>query len=272
MGGSGPGGPGSRTSGPAASGPGTRNWRLVRADTDAVPASARRFMARARQRRLRAVLPWAVVGGVLAVVGLLGWMVYGTAVLGVRQVRVVGAETVSAAQVRAAAAVPPQVPLARVDLDAVRDRVQALAPVHRAVVSRDWPGTLVVQVVERTAVAAVPIGPEFALIDGDGVAFRTAGERPDALPLARLVRPGPDDVRTRAALTVLASLTKELREQLLAVSVPAPAQIELELRHHRTIVWGDDTESETKARVSTVLLGRKGDKIDVSAPEVVTIR
>ena len=37
-------------------GGGGRNWRLVRADTDAVPSSVRRFMARARQRRLRAAL------------------------------------------------------------------------------------------------------------------------------------------------------------------------------------------------------------------------
>jgi len=58
---------------------GGRNWRLVRANTDAVPSSARRFMARARQRRLRAAVPWAVTVGVLVVVGALAWMVYGTA-------------------------------------------------------------------------------------------------------------------------------------------------------------------------------------------------
>jgi cell division protein FtsQ len=252
--------------------PGGRNWRLVRADTDAVPPSVRRFMARARQRRLRAVLPWAVGAGVLAVVGLLVWTVYGTAVLGVRDVRVVGAESVEPAAVRAAVAVPPGVPLARVDLDAVRDRVQAIASVDRALVSRDWPGTLLVEVVERTPVAAVPVGRQFLLVDDDGVAYRTVMRAPDGLPLARLAQPGPDDVNTRAALTVLTALTKELREQLLAVSVEAPARIRLELRGDRTVVWGDDTASETKAKVSTALLSRKGDTIDVSAPDVVTIR
>lgn len=253
-------------------GQGGRNWRLVRADTDAVPPSVRRFMARARQRRLRAVLPWAVAGAVLAVFGLLAWMVYGTAVLGVREVRVVGAQVVTPTEVTAAAAVPPKVPLARVDLDAVRDRVEALAPVDRAVVSRDWPGTVLVEVVERTAVAAVPVGGRFALMDDEGVAFSTVTRRPAGLPLARLAQPGPGEINTRAALTVLSSLTDELREQLLAVSVKAPAQIELELRRGRTIVWGDDTESDVKARVATALLAREGDRIDVSAPEVVTIR
>jgi cell division protein FtsQ len=251
---------------------GARNWRLIRADSDAVPPSARRFMARARQRKLRAVVPWVITAGVLAVAGTLGWTVYGTDVFGVRDVRVLGADLVSQQSVRDAAAVPSKEPLAGVDLDAVRDRVQALAPVDRAVVSRDWPGTIVVQVVERTAVAAVPAGKRFVLIDDEGVAFRTVGRRPTDLPLARIAQPGPADVNTKAALTVLSSLTDELREQVVAVSVEAPARITLELRRNRQVFWGDDTANETKSRVATALLARDGDTIDVSAPEVVTIR
>jgi cell division protein FtsQ len=259
-------------SGDGGGAPGARSWRLVRADTDAVPSSVRRFMARARQRRLRAAAPWAITAGVLVVVVALLWTVYGTDVLGVRDVRVVGADVVSADGVRAAAAVPLKVPLARVDLDAVRDRVQALAPVDHAVISREWPGTILVEVVERTAVAAVPSAGRFALIDDEGVAFRTVGKRPAGLPLARLAKPGPGDLNTRSALTVLAVLSAELREQVVAVSVEAPARIRLELRGDRTVVWGDDTQSETKSRVATALLAQKGDVIDVSAPEVVTIK
>ena len=255
-------------------GGGGRNWRLVRADTDAVPPSARRFMARARQRRLRAALPWAVGAGVVLVVGALVWMVYGTSVLGVREVRVVGTEVLTPSQVEEAAAVRLREPLARVDLDGVRARVQGLAAVDRAVVSRSWPSAVVVEVVERTPVAAVaaPGGKQFTLIDGDGVAYRTVQRKPAGLPLAKLAAPGPADVNTRAALTVLGSLTDELREQLVQISVEAPARIELRLRKDRTVIWGDDTASETKAQVSTALLKRDGKTIDVSAPSVVTIR
>ncbi|WP_412740067.1 cell division protein FtsQ/DivIB [Krasilnikovia sp. MM14-A1259] len=250
-----------------------RNWRLVRADTDAVPSSVRRFMARARRRRLRAALPWAVGAGVVAVLGVLVWMVYGTSLLGVREVRVVGTESLTSAQVEQAAAVPMAEPLARVDLDAVRARVQGLAPVDRAVVSRSWPGTIEIEVVERRPVAAVPLDKgRFMLLDGAGVAYRTVPSAPAGLPLARLAAPGPADVNTRSALTVLAALTDELREQLVEISVMAPAQIRLELRGHRSIVWGDDTQSPTKAQVATTLLKQPGATIDVSAPEVVTIR
>lgn len=253
-------------------GGGTRNWRLVRAGTDAVPPSARRFMARARQRRLRAAMPWLVGAGVLLTVGGLVWVLYGTAVFGVREVRVVGVAILTADQVRAAAAVEPDRPLARVDLDAIGGRVGALPAVDRVVVSRSWPSAVVVEVVERTAVAAVPSQDRFVLIDDDGVPFREVAAAPKGLPLARLSTPGAGDENTASALTVLAALSDELREELVAISVPSPVQIRLELRKGRVVIWGDDTKNEKKSRVATVLLKQKGDEIDVSAPRVVTIR
>jgi cell division protein FtsQ len=252
--------------------PGGRNWRLVRADTDAVPPSVRRFMARARQRRLRAALPWAVTLGVVLVAGGLLWMVYGTSVLGVRSVEIVGTDVLTHEQVEQAARVRMSEPLARVDLDVVRARVETLPAVDRAIVSRGWPSTVEIQVIERTPVAAVPMGEQFSLIDDEGVAYRTVARKPKGLPLAELATPAPGDVNTKAALTVLGSLTDELRAQLVSISVPAPAQVSLGLRKDRTVVWGDDTQSPTKAQIATVLLKREGDTIDVSAPTVVTIR
>ncbi|WP_229075774.1 cell division protein FtsQ/DivIB [Actinoplanes sp. DH11] len=253
-------------------GGGTRNWRLVRAGTDAVPPSARRFMARARQRRLRAALPWLVGAGVLLVVGGLAWVVYGTSVLGVRQVEVVGTELLTPDQVRQAAAIPPDRPLARVDLGAAGARVRGLPAVDQVVITRSWPSTVVVEVVERVAVAAVPAKQGFILIDDQGVPFRAVAKQPRGLPLARLTAPGPLDTNTASALTVLGSLSDELRSQLVAVTVPSPVQIRLELRKGRVVIWGDDTKSGEKSKVATELLGQKGDEIDVSAPTVVTIR
>jgi cell division protein FtsQ len=260
--------PGSRAAGPGRA----RRWRLVRAHSDAVPASARRFMARARRRRLRAALPWATVGAVLALVGLSTWVVYGTGVFGVREVRVSGTEILSVEEVRAAAGVPDGAALARVDLGAIEERLAALAPVDRVIASRDWPGAIVVDVVERTPVAAVPQGSRYLLVDRHGVAFHSVGAKPGGLPLARVTRPGPDDPATRSALEVLTSLSPQLLSQVSAVVVKGPAAIELELRGGRLIVWGDSSQSDVKSQVATALLRRKGDRIDVSAPEVVTIR
>nr|WP_080128199.1 FtsQ-type POTRA domain-containing protein [Actinoplanes sp. SE50] len=229
-------------------------------------------MARARQRRLRAALPWLIGAGVLLVAGGVAWLFYGTAVLGVRTVDVVGVQTLDAAQVRAAAAVPDRQPLARVDLGDVSARVRGLAAVDRVVVTRAWPSTLRIEVVERVAVAAVPGRSGFTLIDRAGVPFRSAERKPDGLPLAKVATPGPNDANTGSALKVLAALSDELREQLDAVSVISPVAIRLELRGGRVVIWGDDTESDLKSKVATALLKNRASEIDVSAPKIVTIR
>lgn len=229
-------------------------------------------MRRARQRRLRAALPWAFVGGGLALAGLIAWILLGSGLFGVREVRVTGGELLTPAQIRDAAAVPEGISLFRVDLAAVGDRVAALPPVARVTVTRDWPRTLHVEVVERQPVAVVPRGDRFAVIDDAGVVFRDLPKRPAELPLVRVAEPGPNDPDTRSALEVLAALTTELRGQLAEVEVGGPARITVKLRGERTVVWGDSSDNETKARVASALLSRPGKTIDVSAPEVVTIR
>jgi cell division protein FtsQ len=229
-------------------------------------------MARARQRRMRAALPWAVTSAVLAIAGLVAWTVLGTGLFGVREVRVVGARLVTPVEVRDAAAVPDDAPLARVDLAATARRVGTLAAVERATVRRDWPGALVIRVVERTPVAAVPQGERWAVVDGKGVVFQSLDQAPAGLPVVRVGRPAPDDPGTRAGLAVLAALSPKLRAELVAVDVAGLARITLLLREDRKVVWGDATRSADKSKVATALLGRKADTIDVSAPDVVTFK
>ncbi|HEY8472742.1 MAG TPA: FtsQ-type POTRA domain-containing protein [Natronosporangium sp.] len=256
-----------------------RGWRLVRAGTDAVPRWIRRFFRAPRPRRLRR-RHWLSIVAAGLVVGAGGWLLWGTSVVGVREVRVTGTSLLSTAEVQQAAAVSLNTPLLRVRTGEVAERVAALPPVETVTVRRDWPSAVVIEVVERTGVAAVPITPGpgcdpdgdcFAVIDANGVVFQTvpaAGE----LPVVIVATPGPADPATRAALAVLDSLTPQLRADLESVAAPGPARIELKLRSGWTVVWGDESDSEAKAQVATALLDRDGEVIDVSAPEVVSIR
>jgi cell division protein FtsQ len=254
-------------------------WRLVRAGTDAVPARIRRlFATRAPRPPGRSGRRWLVVATAAVVVGLLGWLLWATPVLGVREVRVTGTGILTQEQVRAAAAVPDRTPLLRVDGDEVAARVAGLPPVARVRIGRDWPRTLVIEVVERTPVAAVPAEGGFRLVDAEGVVFHVVPEAPAELPLVVLAEPGPDDPATRSALTVLAALTPRLRADLDTLTVAGPADIELSLRSGPRVLWGDETDSDEKARVATALLDLDGlpdsdePTIDVSAPEVVAVR
>jgi cell division protein FtsQ len=250
---------------------GLRRWRLVRASRDAVPASVRRFMARARRRRIRAAAPWGVGVTVVLVVAGLFFVATQTSVMGVDLIRVTGVSILDPDAVRAAAQIPDGTPLARVDTDLVAKRVGSLPPVASVDVGRSWPNTLTIAVVERTATAVVQQEGHFGLMDRTGVVYLTVGERPAGLPLIEVAAPGPDNPETRAALTVLGNLTPQLRDQLQKLVVEAPARIRLELAKGRTIVWGDASQGDLKARVATALLARRGTQIDVSAPDVVTI-
>jgi cell division protein FtsQ len=260
-----------------------RRWRLVRAGTDAVPSSVRKFMRRARQRRLRAAAPLGVIAVVALVIGVLGWLVFVSPVLGVKRVEVTGVLVLTEEQIRAAAAVPLDLPLTRVDVAEVTRRVGALPPVLTVEVTRSWPNTLRVQVVERRPVAAVPrtAPPDgaaagtpagFDLMDDEGVIFRTVPGKPGGIATVRLQQPGPSDPATRSALVVLRALSEQLRAELVTLVVDGPARIRLELKKDRIVTWGDAAESELKAKVATALLAQAKNRIDVSAPEVVTFK
>jgi cell division protein FtsQ len=250
----------------------------VRASKEAVPASVRRvFMAAARRGRLGAGLRrhrrrWGLVGGASVLVLLAGWLLWGTSVMGVREVRVTGTAILTPAEVRDVAAVAERTPLLRVRAGEVAARVAALPPVAAVQVRRDWPDTVVIEVVERTAVVVVPSVEGFRLIDPAGVGFHTVPAAPAGLPVLILVEPGSEQPATEAALTVLAALTPQLRAELSAVTVAGPADIRLTLGSGRTVLWGDQQDSADKARVATVLLERDGEVIDVSARGVVSVR
>jgi cell division protein FtsQ len=255
-----------------------RRWRLVRARRDAIPASVRRLQVRSLWRgrapvpsRRWGVKPFVYGGLVLALLAGLGWVVFGTSVLAVRRVEVTGADLAGSDQVRAVAAVTLGVPLARVDTDGVRARVRTLPTVADVDVHRSWPSTLVIDVTERTPVAVVAVHGDYAVLDATGFVFTTLHERPAGVPEVSVAAPGPQDPPTLAALRVLAALTPQLRGKLVRLDAPSPSAITLNLGGGRVVVWGDPVQSELKAQLATALLSRSGNRIDVSAPDAVTV-
>jgi cell division protein FtsQ len=215
-------------------------------------------------------LPAVVVA--LVVLGGGGWLLYGTEVFAVAQVRVSGTQVLTQDEVRAAAGIRRGTPLVRLDAAGAAGRVSELPPVARAVVRRQWPDTVTIRVTERTPVAVAPSPDGFLVLDRTGVVFDRVPVRPAELPLLELARPGPGDRATRDALSVLAALTPALRSVLVRLSAPSPTRISLRLTGGRVVVWGDSQQSEKKARVATVLLRHRVRVMDVSAPDVVTTR
>ncbi len=230
-----------------------------------------RFVRRRWSRRWLTLRPVLAALSLLAVVGAGVWLTFFSSVLAVSGVSVQGARLLSVQDVRSAAAVPTGEPLATVDLDAVRTRVESLREVDSADVSRSWPDHVRIAVTERTAVALVVGTGGYQAMDHDGVLFRTYTTRPPGLPLVR-TGPSPGRGALAEAARVIEALPAGLSARVEHVSVTTIDRISLRLRGGRTVVWGSAEDSAAKAEVLAVLLHRKARVYDVSVPGQPTTR
>lgn len=227
--------------------------------------SRRRF---ARRQWARRWLAWKYVVALVLVVALVAvgaWLVLASSVLAVDGVEVEGTSMLRAGQVREAADVPVGEPLARVDLDAIRARVEALAAVRSADVTRQWPHQVLITVQERQVVAVVEIGGRIRGMDATGVLFRDYRQAPPGVPLVQT----PPDTRSDAleeAAKVVGALPDDIARLVDHVEVKTVDQISLELRDGREVVWGSADESEQKAEVLAALLPHAARSYDVSVP------
>jgi cell division protein FtsQ len=238
----------------------------VPSSTGGASLRSRRRFARRQWRRRWLTLRYVVAAVVLlALAASAVWAVYFSSFLAVRGLQVEGASGSGTAEVRAAADVPTGAPLATVDLDRVRSRVEALAGVRSADVTRQWPDTVRVVVEERVAVAVVEIGGEVRGMDATGVVFEDYRRAPAGLPRVRTSTATRTDALEEAA-EVIAALPDDLAGRVDHVAVETVDRISLVLRDGRTVAWGSSEDSDTKARVLDALLAERAKAYDVSVP------
>ncbi len=241
--------------------------------------------------RARGRSPWRTAFFALAGVGLLvgvGWALLGSKLLVVRSVVVTGTHLVPAAQVRAAAAIPSDQPMIRVDTAAAARRVEAITQVQSAQVSKSWPDRIVITVRERTPALAVAVPAAggassgssgtvagYDLIDASGVVVRSVTAKPAGLPVywpaagSGALRGSPS---VAAVVTVLHELPASIARLVSVVSASSPQNVTLGLSDGITIVWGDTTRAAEKATELAALMRTHVHYYDVSAPGTAVTR
>jgi cell division protein FtsQ len=240
-------------------------------DEETVTLAGRDFARRRWRQRLRRLRPLLYAVLLLALAGTGVWLVFFSSVVTVREVSVSGNQTVSSVRVRAVAKAPIGRQLARVDLAAIQARIETIPAVESVSVSRSWPHTIAVEVVERTPVAVVERGAGLQAVDDEGVLFGSYVRQPDDLPLVRTAA----DVKSEAlaeAARVVTSLRADIQARVESVDVASIDRITLKLTGGRTVMWGSAEDSQQKAAVLAVLLERRADEIDVSVPGRPTTR
>lgn len=230
----------------------------------------RRFARRQWRRRWLAWRYVVVLVAVVLVAGLGIWAAYFSSWLSVKGVDITGVSgstMLTKSQVRRAAAVPAGGPLLRADLDAVRRRVAALAPVRSVDVTREWPDKVRVAVTERVPVAVIEIGGQLHALDADGVVFGGYRSAPAGLPKVSTPA-GTDAAALRQAAEVVTAMPRDLADRVDHVEVKSVDEISLALTAGQTVQWGSAADSATKAEVLAALLQAQphAKAYDVSVP------
>ncbi|MET3960391.1 cell division protein FtsQ [Marmoricola sp. OAE513] len=241
-------------------------------DEDTTVVAAPDFGRRRFRARLDRWRRWIILALVAILLVTGGWLIYFSSVLAVSQVEVTGNARVTTARVERVAGVPIGRPMVRTDLAAIKARVEAIHAVESVAVSRSWPHTVVIEIVERTPVAVVDRGGKLQALDASGVLFGGYSRAPDDLPLVE-TRADVSASALAEAAKVVGALRADVAGRVEKINVQTIDKINLELTKGVTVQWGSAEGSEDKAQVLVLLLKRKGVKeIDVSVPGRPTTR
>ena len=224
---------------------------------------------RRRQHRTR----WIVLGSgflVLLLAGIATWLVWFSSVFAATEVRVNGLSLLTEQQVTDAAAVELGGPLATQDVDAIRGRVAALAPVAEVRVERHFPHTIEITVTERTLAYVWMDEGVTRWVDADGVVFHEGGETAQGTVKANIA--ASDQRLLKDVATVVSAVVPVLGDRITLLQASAVDRIEIQLSDGDTVVWGSAEQSHVKAQVLSVLLSQEASVYDVSAPHAPTTR
>lgn len=223
------------------------------------------------RRRLRRL----TVAGIAVLLVAIAYGATRSPLLDVDRVEVRGATGADAAEVVDASGVRTGEPLAWLDVDGARRRVEALPWVAGARVERDWPSTVVLRVEVRAPVAVVGLGARFVLVDEAGLALREG--RVAGLPVIPVPSPevgGSVGPAARRGAEVAAALPDDLRRQVATVEV-ADDEIVLVLDDEIEVRWGGPEQSQAKATAALVVLDDADRStiatIDVTVPRATTV-
>jgi cell division protein FtsQ len=213
------------------------------------------------------------VGTVLVLVaGLLAGAVY-SPVLALQNVSVTGTRLLTPAQVQAALEPLRGKPLPQISDNDVRGLLDNLIQVKSVSVEARPPSTLAVAVHERVPVALVKQGEQYQLVDVDGVQLATTDDPASAsLPVIDGGAGAIGQDLFRATAAVLGALPADVLAKLSNASAQSVDAVELKLVDGQTIVWGNASEKELKAKVLAALLKAPADPknpvrvYDVSVP------
>ena len=178
---------------------------------------------------------WPYAVGAVVILLVMAGAAAASPFLDLDRVVVEGVEGRRAAEVRDEAALRKGEALVALDGDAAADRVEDLPWVRSASVRRSWPDRVVIQVRERTPVAALAGAGRWLLVDGDGRQLARVRQPPAGVVAVEGVGAQGEtgtrvDRRAAGAIELSRRLPPAVRFRLPRVQVDPDGRLELALR------------------------------------------
>lgn len=223
-------------------------------------------------RRLKRNILVSACTVAVVVAGILAAAIF-SPLLAVSTISVSGTRLLTPEQVQAALAPLKGKPLPQISDEEVGRLLEPLIQIKSVSVQARPPSDLVVDVRERVPVALVKQGEQYQLVDVDGV--QLAGTADPASVSLPVIDGGAGTIGKdlfQATAAVLGALPPEVLAKLSNASAQSVDAVELKLVDGQTIVWGNASERELKAKVLEALLKVPADPknpvriYDVSVP------
>ncbi|MEO7350224.1 MAG: FtsQ-type POTRA domain-containing protein [Terrimesophilobacter sp.] len=220
---------------------------------------------------------WAIaisIGGLVA--GLLAVAVY-SPLLALRTVTVDGNVKVSAEDVHAAIDEQMGTPLALLDYESLKSKLDVYPLIRSFSTEIVPPSTLKIHVVERAPMGIVSSSSGFQVIDPAGVVLESVLRRPDGIPLIDLAGQGTDSVAFFSVVDVMLALPESIRSRVDVIQATSQDDVRLVLvGAGQRVTWGSSDRSALKARVLEELMATQEPNVhvefDVSAPLSPVVR
>ncbi|HJV99409.1 MAG TPA: cell division protein FtsQ/DivIB [Arthrobacter sp.] len=223
-------------------------------------------------RRLKRNILISACTAAALVAGIIAAAIF-SPLLAVSTVSVSGTRLLTPDQVQTALEPLKGKPLPQITDEEVDRLLQPLIQIKSVTTQARPPSELVVEVRERVPVALVKQGEQYQLVDVDGVQLATTAD-PASVSLP-VIDGGAGTIGKdlfQATAAVLGALPPEVLAKLSNASAQSVDAVELKLVDGQTIVWGNASEKELKAKVLEALLKVPADPknpvrvYDVSVP------
>lgn len=220
----------------------------------------------APKKRQKSKGPWLV--WLLIIIAVVAWWsLYQSKWFIAQEVTITGNSRLSTEQVSAAAAVPIGNSLMSINPGVITEQLQALPEIKVATVERGWPHSILITVTERTPIAVAATSTGFNLIDADGLNAGTVASPPAGL---LVISAQPDSPAMTNAIQALAAIPVEWA--ITGLSAPTPDSVVATLASGVVVTLGSGERAADKVEVAQALIEKGYKTINVSAPDVPTVK